>query len=89
MALTPDEIYWQKAATEAVAPVTLWVYPELRHVESLKQRSVLEKAKRKALRHWLSSVLMWGAVVVAAARFGRQVTEVTTRSNRRPREPWS
>jgi hypothetical protein len=68
MSSNPDEIYRAQAALEPVAPVTLWLYPQLRLVRGCMQRSVLEIASRKATKPWLFRMLMLGYVSAAAFR---------------------
>jgi hypothetical protein len=60
MSPNPDQIYQAKAAMEPVAPVTLWLYPQLKLVEGSMQRSILGNAKRKASIRWLYRLLMFG-----------------------------
>jgi hypothetical protein len=57
MSSNPDKTYWAKAAADPVAPVTLWFYPDLRHLDVPVRRSVLDSSKRKALRHAVSTAL--------------------------------
>ena len=57
MSSDPDKSYWAKAATDPLAPATLWIYPELKNVEPTKQRPVLAAAARTAAGHWLTRVL--------------------------------
>lgn len=68
MSPNPDEIYRAKAALEPVAPVTLWLYPQLKHVEGSMQRSVLERASQKALRPSVFRIVMLGFVSVNGLR---------------------
>jgi hypothetical protein len=51
---TPDDIYWQKAMLEPVAPATLWIYPELKLLATSKKRATLAAAELAARQHWLS-----------------------------------
>jgi len=62
MSSNPDDLYRERAASEPVAPVTLWLYPKLRLVKGSMQRSVLADAKLKASMPWLSRLLMFGFV---------------------------
>jgi hypothetical protein len=65
----PDEIYRAKAAADPVAPVTLWLYPDLRRVERPAQRPALENAKRRAFKYWLSLALLYTILVIALMQF--------------------
>jgi hypothetical protein len=60
MSPNPDEIYRAKAALEPVAPVTLWLYPQLKLVKGSMQRTVLGNAARKAAMPWSYRLLMFG-----------------------------
>jgi hypothetical protein len=66
MSSNPDEAYRLKAATDPVAPATLWLYPGLKFMEGAQQRPALENAKRKARTHWLSYALRWCVLAVVA-----------------------
>jgi hypothetical protein len=70
----PDEDYRAKADLEPVAPVTLWLYPQLKVVKGSMQRSVLEGASQKALKpSWLRT-LMLGFALVLGLRIWAQET---------------
>lgn len=68
MSLNPDEIYRAKAAVEPAAPVTLWLYPQLRLVKGPMQRTILSNAKRKASMPWLYRLLMFGWLTVLTVK---------------------
>lgn len=55
----PDEVYAQKAMLEPAAPVTVWLFPELKLLAGKKQRAAIAEARRVARRHWISRALQF------------------------------
>jgi len=75
MTLSPDEIYRRRAASDPLAPITLWFYPELRKVPPSEQRSMLNEANLKALRTWASYAMCAVTILVMAVRVWVVVAE--------------
>lgn len=61
----PVEIYWQKARLEPAAPVTLWLFPDLKLLADSKQRTALAEAWQAARNYWLIRVFRYAVVIVA------------------------
>ena len=78
MSPNPDEIYWAKAATDPVAPITLWIYPRLRNLDRTAQRPVLESSKRNAMNHWLSRALRYAVISVWLVQMALMLADRTS-----------
>lgn len=78
----PDEIYQQKAMLEPAAPVTLWLFPELKLLANTMQRSALANASRIARHHWISRILRFSLLPLAL--LGIWLIEVKPRDYRAP-----